>query len=113
MSLRTEPQILQKTIKHPRIDYFINLNEDLSYFDGHFPEIAVLPGVVQIHWAIKLAAEFAVSGKFKAIERLKFTKAMTSNIKVHLKLEQENQHVSFEYYDEKYKYSSGVLVFGE
>ena len=54
------------------------IRPDLLWFQGHFPHAPILPGVVQIHWAVEFArtylgldlcsaSEFQI--KFKAIIR--------------------------------------------
>ena len=49
------------------------LPDDLVYFDGHFEEMPILPGVVQIHWAIELAYEhLKIEGEFIGVDILKF-----------------------------------------
>lgn len=46
---------------------------DLACFPGHFPQSPVLPGVVQVDWAIALAAPLLGSGRrFAGMEVLKF-----------------------------------------
>jgi 3-hydroxymyristoyl/3-hydroxydecanoyl-(acyl carrier protein) dehydratase len=46
---------------------------DLIYFPGHFPQAPVVPGVVQIDWALALAAtRLGTPLRCKAMEALKF-----------------------------------------
>ncbi|MCO7513251.1 AMP-binding protein [Pseudomonas guariconensis] len=46
---------------------------DLACFTGHFPQAPVLPGVVQIDWAIAQARELlGIDGRFVGMEVLKF-----------------------------------------
>ncbi len=48
----TEPEFLavRQTANQAEID--IEIPRDLRWFDGHFPEAPVLPGVVQLDWAM-------------------------------------------------------------
>ncbi|SAL78319.1 AMP-dependent synthetase/ligase [Caballeronia choica] len=46
----------------------------LAHFAGHFPGLPILPGVVQLDWAARLAAEcFGGARRVASIDRLKFT----------------------------------------
>jgi 3-hydroxymyristoyl/3-hydroxydecanoyl-(acyl carrier protein) dehydratase len=51
----TEPEVLAVRPGDGAVELDLSLPSDLLYFDGHFPAFAILPGVVQLHWAIKLA----------------------------------------------------------
>ena len=46
---------------------------ELAAFEGHFPQAAILPGVVMIDWAVRLGREaFGVAGDLQCMEALKF-----------------------------------------
>jgi len=46
-------------------------------FQGHFPGDPVLPGVVQVDWAIRFGARaFGVQGTFLGLDRVKFLQAI-------------------------------------
>ena len=46
---------------------------ELAAFEGHFPQAAILPGVVMIDWAVRLGREaFGMSGNLQCMEALKF-----------------------------------------
>jgi 3-hydroxymyristoyl/3-hydroxydecanoyl-(acyl carrier protein) dehydratase len=92
--------------------------DNLDYFAGHFPDQAVLPGVVQVHWVGELAKRFfAVSG-FSELKSIKFSSMVLPNqdIELTLKYLQDKGTVRFSYHSkadqtEALKFSSGMLSF--
>lgn len=61
---------------------------DLAVFDGHFPALAVLPGVAMVDWAIRLGREvFALPADFAKMEVLKFQSLARPGAELHLRLD--------------------------
>jgi ApeI dehydratase len=61
---------------------------DLAIFDGHFPSIPILPGVVQVDWAVHLArVHLRVDGRFKGITATKFRRLVRPGMELALTLE--------------------------
>ena len=61
---------------------------DLAIFDGHFPSIPILPGVVQVDWAVHIArAHLRVDGQFKGITATKFRRLVRPGMELALTLE--------------------------
>jgi 3-hydroxyacyl-[acyl-carrier-protein] dehydratase len=94
----------------------LHLPIDLDYFEGHFPNLPVLPGVVQIDWAVRYAREYlAVKGRFVALEHIKFQSLVLPDATLELLLhwnEKKNQ-IEFSFLTSNRKYSSGCIVFGD
>ena len=87
----------------------------LHYFAGHFPDRPILPGVVQIDWAIKYANQyFRLNGAFSGMEAVKFHEFIVPSVVVELRLrhDERKSKVYFEYVGEKGRYSSGRIRFG-
>jgi 3-hydroxymyristoyl/3-hydroxydecanoyl-(acyl carrier protein) dehydratase len=87
---------------------------DLDYFDGHFPGSPIVPGVVQVKWAIDNARRcFALSGVVVAMEAVKFQRVIGPRAELMLRLERAAQtgkvHFSFDSSDGRH--STGRLVF--
>jgi len=86
----------------------------LEYFDGHFPECALLPGVVQIGWAIEIArAQLPMSGRFRALAAVKFMRVIQPGDAVQLDLScnASRNELSFEYRSGGTVCSSGRVLF--
>lgn len=91
----------------------LHIPADLLYFDGHFDQAPILPGVVQIHWAEHFARElFAVQGEFAAMEVIKFQKVIVPDTEVTLELAYDTgkHKITFAYHSPAAQHSSGRIV---
>lgn len=92
------------------IDLYIP--RSLVHFIDHFPRLAILPGVVQLDWAIRHGREhFAIEGAFRAIRNLKFVNPVLPETTLTLELQQKPGELAFHYRDASRSYSSGRVLF--
>jgi 3-hydroxymyristoyl/3-hydroxydecanoyl-(acyl carrier protein) dehydratase len=88
---------------------------DLFYFEGHFPDTPILPGVVQIDWAIACGREyFNLPPAFKGIHALKFQRVIRPELPVTLELvhEPHKSSLSFRISSSEGQHASGRILFG-
>jgi len=95
----------------------LRIPADLLYLRGHFPVAAVLPGVVQVDWAIRLGRKYLdLSGHFMKMENIKFKKVIRPDALLQLSLAatmtQEGSKLYFEFRSEKGMHSCGRIFFG-
>jgi 3-hydroxymyristoyl/3-hydroxydecanoyl-(acyl carrier protein) dehydratase len=86
---------------------------DLVYFPGHFPQAPVLPGAVQVAWALSLASTRLVTPlRCNAMEALKFQQLMRPGDCADLTLRHDatRHKLHFAYRDGDKAYSSGRLA---
>lgn len=103
-----------------RLEITFEAPANLEYFKGHFTDAPLLPGVVQVHWAVQHAkTAFAGLASVTSVDKLKFKHFIFPEIRVILSLERtkENQ-IHFRYYSaaeqtEPIEHSSGILKFGD
>jgi len=87
---------------------------DTDYFDGHFPGCPLLPGVVQVGWAIELArVHIPYSGRFRALANVKFKRVIQPDAAVTLRLaaDRSRHEMSFEFGISGESCSSGRVLF--
>jgi uncharacterized membrane protein/acyl-CoA synthetase (AMP-forming)/AMP-acid ligase II len=91
------------------------LPPDLHWFQGHFPGAPLLPGVVQVHWAVHYAAErLGLHGAFLSMQALKFQRPIRPGQRVLLALTPRPDGRSFEfaYRTEAGRHASGRVTLG-
>lgn len=86
---------------------------DLHYFRGHFAGAPVVPGVVQIKWAIGFARELLRPGsEFGGMEAIKFQQVMQPGARATLKLDYSaaSGKLRFSFELDQLRYSSGRIL---
>lgn len=89
--------------------------EDHPCFEGHFPGQPILPGVVQIAWAVHFAAAFhGLKGGVHTLEQIKFRRPILPGAHLTLRLtpSADRHKLKFEFRDAEHSYSSGTLDYG-
>ena len=116
-SLRPKlPELISVSSELNRCVFDLRIPADLAYFPGHFPVRSILPGVVQIDWAIHFARQyFALGGEFSKMEVLKFQQIIVpgNQLKLSLEYRADNGKLYFDYSNAEHKFSSGRLVFSQ
>ena len=87
---------------------------ELVYFDGHFPEAPILPGIAQVHWVEAYGRRYlGVKGVFDCLEVIKFQQiispGMTVNLKIRFDVKKAKLH--FLYESAQGVHSSGRICF--
>lgn len=87
---------------------------DLLYFDGHFPQAPILPGVVQLDWAIAQGRRcFALPPVFRDVAALKFQNVIVPGATLQLQLDHDPERgvLAFRYSSSAGQHSSGRVLF--
>ena len=75
----------------------VMLQPDDDCFKGHFPELPVLPGVVQAHWALQLAELLGFDpASFSGFPRVKFKLIARPPLEIEIFVERKTD-VSFRF----------------
>jgi 3-hydroxymyristoyl/3-hydroxydecanoyl-(acyl carrier protein) dehydratase len=107
-----EPIVTSERVSAPSAEIAFTVPADLDYFRGHFPGVPVVPGVIQIKWALGFArSRLGVAGEFAGMDGLKFHRVMTPGATVTLQLEYRagDGQLRFSFGSGEIRYSSGSL----
>ena len=106
------PQWLQRTPRQARLE--LQLDPSLAVFDGHFPQLPILPGIAQLDWAVRFGREaFALPAHFLRVEALKFQQVARPGlcIGLHLEWQAERATLAFRYESAHGAHARGRVVF--
>jgi 3-hydroxymyristoyl/3-hydroxydecanoyl-(acyl carrier protein) dehydratase len=83
-------------------------------FQGHFPDNSILPGVMQVDWAVRLGTEaYGPLGEFLGILNLKFMGIARplETLELRLTFDREAGRLAFRYDGATEPKSMGVILF--
>ena len=106
-------RLLEKDVQRAVLE--LTAPRDLFYFDGHFPGVPILAGVVQIHWVIGYGRQcFDLPPVFLGIHALKFQRIITPEKPFTLELVHEpaKSCLSFKITSRVGTHTSGRVMFG-
>ncbi|MXR32448.1 AMP-binding protein [Pseudomonas sp. PICF6] len=109
------PQVLEQVETDGQWSLQLLVPPDLAYFSGHFPTAPVLPGVVQVDWALSLGRQLMdLPPRFVGMEVLKFQQLMRpgDEVQLHLRFDRERGKLYFAYRNDTAACSSGRIVLG-
>ena len=81
----------------------LKIPKEICYFDGHFVNMPVLAGVVQVDWVMHYARELLNIKKqdFQKIDQMKFKQVIRPDMKVMLSLQLKGDVLTFKYFSEE------------
>lgn len=106
------PNVINKQIDTIQQTALLQLDipTDLIYFEGHFTDFPLLPGVIQLGWAIHFAKDvLAIKNNILHIEQIKFTHVISPGDRVTLELKHQPTILYFNYYKNKTPCSGGKI----
>ena len=105
------PDILKRQVEDTSATFELSLQPDLRWFDGHFPEQPILPGVAQLHIASVLAEEtWGIVATGAEMARVKFRRVMQPGDLVTLVLSRPSaDRLDFKYFVEGDITASGAI----
>ncbi|PYB98404.1 AMP-binding protein [Pseudomonas koreensis] len=109
------PEVLEQSASDGEWSLQLSVPPDLAYFSGHFPKAPVLPGVVQVEWALNLGRQLLnLDGAFAGMEVLKFQQLVRpgDEIQLHLRFDGERGKLYFAYRNDTATCSSGRILLG-
>jgi acyl-coenzyme A synthetase/AMP-(fatty) acid ligase/3-hydroxymyristoyl/3-hydroxydecanoyl-(acyl carrier protein) dehydratase len=107
------PQVLEQVETDGEWSLQLAVPPDLAYFSGHFPKAPVLPGVVQVEWALSLGQQLMnLPEKFAGMEVLKFQQLVRpgDEVQLHLRFDPVRGKLYFAYRNETATCSSGRIL---
>lgn len=109
------PEILVKeSVSAHEIRFVLSVPSKLAYFEGHFRKAPILPGVVQVDWAMQLGQScWALPDAFSDLEVLKFQRVVTplQLLQLSLRYDAGKQKLYFQLQSSKGTHASGRIVF--
>lgn len=113
MSVARDPVLLREHEHDGVWTLELRIPPDLTYFPGHFPQAPVLPGVVQVAWALALASpRLGTPRHCKVMEALKFQRLLRpgDHVELVLRHDRTRDKLHFAYRHGDVAYSSGRLA---
>jgi 3-hydroxymyristoyl/3-hydroxydecanoyl-(acyl carrier protein) dehydratase len=110
--MATQPQVLGLSAVAGGVELELRIPPELDYLPDHFPRFPMVPGVVQLDWAIAFGRQhLGIDGEFRGIAGLKFQHPLLPRATVTLTLGGDGTELSFAYRTGARPCSSGRVQF--
>ena len=113
--MNLDPLPLAVTAADDGIEIRLDVPASLPCFADHFAGAPMLPGVLQLGWAVRLAQQqFGIAAPLRQVQHLKFQHPIAPGVALSLHLRREGaQDIGFRYSTPQQACSSGRLHFAE
>jgi 3-hydroxymyristoyl/3-hydroxydecanoyl-(acyl carrier protein) dehydratase len=106
------PETLSARVEGAIATYRLRISPQIEHFRGHFPGMPLLPGVVQLEWAVRLGRlHFTGLEASKGIDNFKCQAIIFPGTELTLELKRDARGLRFRYADGERVYSSGHILF--
>ena len=106
------PEIDSVDAAADKATYKLRVPQALEHFRGHFPGLPILPGIVQLDWAVRLGRRhFQGLDDSIAVDNFKCQALVFPEAALTLDLRRDDTGLHFRYFDAQRTYSSGKIVF--
>lgn len=106
------PETISSRVDGATATYRLRVPPALEHFRGHFPGFPILPGIVQLDWAVQLGRKhFPGLGASRAVDNFKCQALVFPDAELTLELKRDANGLAFRYFDAQRTYSSGKIVF--
>lgn len=108
------PALVSQTVEGQTAELVCRMPAELIYFDGHFADNPILPGIAQVHWAEYYGRKLLnMKGRFDRLEVVKFQQVIfpESIITLSLEYNPETDKLNFRFHSDKGVHSSGRICF--
>lgn len=96
------------------VEYGVVFPKSCNFFEGHFTNFSVLPGVVQLYFANYFAQEaFGVKVSTESVKKIKFSKIIKPDEKLTLIFEKKGNSITYTYKKDEQICSGGVMTVNE
>ncbi|MDG1462053.1 MAG: hydroxymyristoyl-ACP dehydratase [Gammaproteobacteria bacterium] len=105
---KTFPTILDKVSSSDEVTFKLFIDPDIHWFVGHFPDEPILPGVVQVDWALHYAKEIGFSAaSFAGFSRVKFKAVVRPEVELDLNIRRSSDNTY------RFSFSSGAVLYSQ
>lgn len=110
------PQILEEQIKNGKIFQRCIVPDGLVYLEGHFPEIPIVPGVVQIDWVMQALKRVLNRDREKLqMEAMKFTNILQPGVEFFIEVKPMKipEKYQFRLWSDQSEFSKGRIFLAQ
>ena len=92
------PKLLAEKVENGGIFRHCVVPEDLVYLEGHFPDVPIVPGVVQIDWVMQALTHVLGEGiKLLRLEAMKFTSILEPGVEFFIEIKPMEIHEKYQF----------------